>query len=102
MKITDQVNIKASLDKVWKAISVEGNLNNCHPFCKFNHVVNWDCENSEDQIEYYNGLIFTRKFTNWDPYKGYELKILKNDLFIALVNWEIISNDKGYSNEVFL
>ena len=98
MKITDQVNIKASLDKVWKAISVEGNLNNCHPFCKFNHVVNWDCENSEDQIEYYNGLILTRKFTNWDPNKGYELKILKNDLLIALVNWEIISNDKGYSN----
>ena len=51
MKITDQVNIKANLDKVWKAISAEGNLNNCHPFCKFNHVVNWDCESSEDQIE---------------------------------------------------
>ena len=83
--------INSSINSVWKAISEPGNLNNFHPFCKQNKVINWEKERSEDTIEYNNGSILHRKFKSWNEGLGYELIIEKNNIQFANVIWKVKS-----------
>ncbi|MHA1911346.1 MAG: hypothetical protein ACTSYA_06595, partial [Candidatus Kariarchaeaceae archaeon] len=73
--ISSSISINASVSNVWKAITKPGNLNNCHPFCKENVVVNWSEANSKDIILYYNGREFERNFFDWQEGTGYKLMI---------------------------
>jgi hypothetical protein len=33
--ITASINISATLDAMWQVISAPGNLQRCHPFCRY-------------------------------------------------------------------
>ncbi len=90
--------INASSVKLWEVISTPGNLNSCHPFCKKNTVIKWSEVGSEDSIEYYNGLVLNRLFTDWNTGKGYELFIGNGASATAKVIWTITDNKDGTSN----
>ncbi len=88
--------INAPKGKVWDAISAPGYLEHCHPFCRRNTVGHWPGKNSNDAIEYYNGLILRRKFTYWSENSGYELDIGKNPKRpVAHVKWQIVKLDEN-------
>ena len=56
-QISNRIKIKKSTDMVWKLISSPGHLNQFHPFCKENCVL--ESKNYvilKDQIIYLNGL----------------------------------------------
>ena len=86
--------IKANSDEIWKIISKEGNLNLVHPFCKKNHAISWNSENSVDVLEYLNGLKFIREFQTWNPGKGYSLLIGTKNGKKSYVEWKIRSKNK--------
>ena len=67
--------ISAPAEKVWDAISMPGNLELCHPFCKKNPVEVWPGPDSRDEVHYLNGLIFERQFCGWIDGIGYDLNI---------------------------
>lgn len=75
--------------KLWTIISKPGILEETHPFCQNNEVVQWDCERSIDTIVYYNNRTMRRKFIDWNEGKGYQLLIGQNELTDALVTWSI-------------
>ena len=64
--ISSSINIDASVSDIWDAITSPGNLNDCHPFCKKNTVVDWSEDNSKDIILYYNGRELERNFFEWE------------------------------------
>ena len=73
--ISSEKSISCDIISLWKVISLPSNLDLFHPFCKKNTVIKWSKENSIDQIEYLNGLIFQREFFEWEENKGYKLYI---------------------------
>ena len=68
--ISKKVTIDVSCQQLWKIISVPGQLNLFHPFCKSNEVLKWDKEKSIDFIEYKvpfnfsNVLLILTKFSS--------------------------------------
>ena len=56
-------------------MSQEGNLNNCHPYCSSNDVIQWDNELHMDRLVYLNGRTYVRKFDDWEDGFGYKLYI---------------------------
>ena len=62
------VEATASFDiskkSILELIRAPGSLSKYHPFCKINDAITWPGDNSEDQLEYLNGLTFNRKFFN--------------------------------------
>jgi len=89
--VSYHAKINASADKVWEVISTPGSLNFCHPFCKENTIAKWGEIGAEDTIEYYNGLVLNRLFTEWHEGKGYELLIGDSTNATAKVLWTITS-----------
>ena len=95
--ISVKKQIDASANEIWKIISLEGNLNYIHPFCKNNYSINWGGKESKDVLEYLNGLKFIREFKLWKPRTGYSLLIGTKKGKKSFVEWEITSeNDKNY------
>ena len=88
--ISKKVTVDLNRQHLWKIISVPGQLNLFHPFCKSNEVLKWDKEKSIDFIEYYNKKVLKRKFFDWEEEVGYKLIIndLKKD--IAEVHWNLL------------
>ena len=67
---------------------------------KTNHE-GWECEpmfrdavNCIDELQYYNGDIYTRKFINWIDNVGYDLYISKKNNPCSLVKWRIQESNK--------
>ena len=87
--ISSSINIDASVSDVWDAITTPGNLNDCHPFCEKNTVVNWSEETSKDIILYYNGRELERNFFDWEIEEGYKLMIGRPGGRQTEVHWEI-------------
>ena len=79
MIIQSQLEINKQSDIVIDLIKSENNLEKFHPFCKKNIVNNWPGINSIDELQYYNGDIYTRKFINWIDNVGYDLYISKKN-----------------------
>ena len=96
-KVSADIEINASAKEVWHVISTPGHLSYCHPFCHSNDVEKWDGVGSIDRIKYYNGLLLTRIFTQWDESKGYELIIGRGAYASAKVKWELKSLDSNLS-----
>ena len=95
--ISYKANINASSGRLWEVISLPGNLNFCHPFCKNNSVIKWAEVGAEDTIEYYNGLILSRLLISWNEGVGYELLIGKKHYpyATAKVLWTVTAiNDR--------
>ena len=93
--VSHRSKIQADAGAVWKVISTPGNLNLCHPFCKKNKVLNWGGVGATDIVEYYNGLVLRRIFTDWNEGKGFELLIGKGTYALARVSWAITALEEG-------
>tara|TARA_A100001388_G_C28740722_1_gene486697 strand:+ start:1038 stop:1529 length:492 start_codon:yes stop_codon:yes gene_type:complete len=87
--------ISCDINALWEVISSPSNLELFHPFCKKNKIISWSKEDSVDQIEYLNGLIFQREFFEWEENKGYKLYIHQIGKPKSRVEWKI----KGDSNK---
>ena len=85
----NSVVIDAPKEVVWKAISSPGNLNDSHPFCLENKVLNWQGEESVDTLEYLNGFVIVRRFQTWDEGDGYSLMTGREGGRQSFVKWEI-------------
>ena len=57
--------------------------------CKKNKVIKWSKENSIDQIEYLNGSIFQREFSQWKEKVGYDLFIHQIGKPNSFVEWRL-------------
>ena len=87
-----------SKDRLWHLISQAGNLNQCHPFCLENEVINWDENSHADRLTYLNGLTYIRRFLSWKETEGYDLLIGKEEGPQSYVNWEISQIDENKSS----
>ena len=87
--VFSEKSIKCDLIALWEVISLRSNLELFHPFCKKNKIIKWSKENSIDQIEYLNGLIFQREFFEWNENKGYKLYIHQIGKPKSMVEWKI-------------
>ncbi len=94
--VSFSIKLSIKADKLWTIISSKRNLELYHPFCKKNIPVKWPGVNSVDEIHYYNGDIYTRKFINWIENIGYDLYISKKKSNNSLVKWRI-KKDNGNS-----
>ena len=91
--VFSEKNIRCDKNALWKVISSKSNLDLFHPFCKKNTTIKWSKENSIDQIEYLNGLIFQREFFEWEENKGYKLFIHQIGKPKSRVEWKIKGNN---------
>ena len=93
-QVSNMIKIEKSAHMVWALISSPGHLNQFHPFCEQNKVL--ESKNDvilKDQLNYLNGLIYYRTFTDWNPMIGYSIKIGSKNGKESDVKWQII--DKG-------
>jgi hypothetical protein len=81
--------ISASIEEVWRAISMPGSLEPCHPFCARNPVSVWPGAESRDEVHYLNGRVFERRFVSWTEGVGYELEIGEPGGKRSFVSWEL-------------
>ena len=92
---TKRLQVSYSLDfdtdsnSLWRIISKPGNLNQSHPFCKSNEVINWDENNRKDRLIYLNGRNYVRDFLTWDEGIGYTLLIGEENGKQSYVTWKI-------------
>ena len=87
--VSSKKSINCNVTSLWKVISLPSNLDLFHPFCRKNIIIKWSKENSIDQIEYLNGLIFQREFFEWEENKGYKLYIHQIGKPKSRVDWKI-------------
>lgn len=81
--------IEAPAAKVWDVISMPGNLELCHPFCKRNPVQVWPGPESRDEVHYLSGWIYERRFIQWIEGVGYDLEIGRRDGGTSFVSWRV-------------
>ena len=82
--------IAAPAEKVWATVSMPGNLEHCHPFCKRNPVEVWPGEGSRDAIHYLSGRVLERRFCRWIDGVGYDLEIGRRGGRSSFVSWRIL------------
>lgn len=85
--------IAAPAKAVWKAISMPGNLEACHPFCDKNIVEEWPGEGSRDVLHYLSGWVYERRFSRWIEGVGYDLDIGRRGGRTSFVSWRILPVD---------
>ena len=78
-----------SVENLWKVVSSPNYLNNVHPFCKENSIINWNNDHHEDKILYLNNKTYIRKFVSWKALKGYDLWIGDNNKDQSFVEWRL-------------
>lgn len=83
--------IAAPAEKVWRVISTPGNLEPCHPFCAQNPVREWPGEGSRDEVHYFSGWVFERRFCRWLDGVGYDLEADRPGGRTSFVSWRILS-----------
>ena len=91
LPITKSADFDISSSNLWEVISEPGNLNNSHPFCKSNEVINWGDGKYSDRLIYLNGLNYIRTFKTWNEGAGYTLEIGEEGGPQSFVIWEIES-----------
>lgn len=92
------ITVAAPANELWKVISMPGNLEYCHPFCKSNPVLNWPGHGSRDEVHYLNGLIYERRFCDWIDGVGYDLNIGRRDGPRSFVSWRIAAENGDRSS----
>ena len=101
IKTNSPISVKKSFDVsnevLWRLVSAPGNLNDCHPLCESNEVIQWDEDGHVDRLVYLNGRTYIRQFLTWDKGKGYTLRIGEEDGLQSFVEWEIDSISENKS-----
>ena len=95
--VRSSVDIDASADQVWNAISKRGNLKDCHPFCAETNVLSWPGKGSRDTITYLSGFTYTRNFVAWFEGVGYDIELGDRPNTTARVLWRIENNSDNRS-----
>ena len=75
LSVRNHVDISASRNVVFGAVSEPRHLETFHPFCRSNPIIRWNAESRRDVIEYRNGRVFVREFLEWSDLEGFELLI---------------------------
>ncbi|CAI8326585.1 MAG: Uncharacterised protein [Flavobacterium sp. SCGC AAA160-P02] len=95
-KVTSEVFIKSTSEKVWKLISTPKYLEKVHPFCKKNTILEIkDNKIKKDLLVYNNGLKYIRIFKNWKNEIGYDLLVGREKGKKSYVKWIINPNNEG-------
>jgi len=81
--------IAAPTSKIWDVISSPGTLPLYHPFCEKNPVFEWSGTDSHDEVHYFNGVVLTRRFSDWYDDVGYDLEIGRPGGGMSFVSWRI-------------
>ena len=91
LKVSSSKEFDIASDELWTLISAPSNLDNCHPFCDKNDVLQWDVDGHSDKLVYLNGRTYLRNFNNWSEGSGYSLLIGEENGAQSYVVWEIES-----------
>ena len=92
--VTASQEIPAPASRVWETISMPGNLETCHPFCRTNPVELWPGPDSRDEIHYLSGWVLQRHFRRWIEGVGYDLEIRRDGSDLASVSWRVLPVDE--------
>ena len=87
--ITQSKNFEISTASLWELISSPGNLNDCHPYCLRNEVVQWNEKGHKDRLIYLNSRTYIPRFQSWNEGSGYTLIIGEEGDKQSLVTWSI-------------
>ncbi len=87
LSVQNHVDISASRNVVFGAVSEPRHLETFHPFCRSNPIIRWNAESRRDVIEYRNGRVFVREFLEWSDLEGFELLIGPTGWQRSLVLW---------------
>lgn len=87
--ITQSKNFEISAASLWELISSPGNLNDCHPYCLRNEVLQWNEKGHKDRLIYLNSRTYIRRFQSWNEGSGYTLIIGEEGDKQSLVTWSI-------------
>ena len=88
-KTSNSMNYKCSVEDLWEIISSPNYLNNVHPFCRENSIIQWDKDKHEDKIVYLNNMTYIRRFISWKTFEGYDLWIGDNNKNQSFVEWSL-------------
>ncbi len=88
-KTSNSMNYKCSVEDLWEIISSPNYLNNVHPFCRENSIIEWDKDKHEDKIVYLNNMTYIRRFVSWKTFEGYDLWIGDNNKNQSFVEWSL-------------
>jgi hypothetical protein len=86
-------SIAAPAEQVWHAIAMPGNLELCHPYCARNPVEVWPGADARDEVHYFSGWVFARRFRRWIDGVGYDLEIGRRGGRSSFVSWRILPVD---------
>ncbi len=89
--------IEAASGSIWQVISQPGHLEQVHPFCRENVVLQWPGVGARDTITYYSGIHYQRDFVTWLEGAGYDIEIGPPPHKTARVAWRIKALNEGRS-----
>lgn len=89
LPISHKLNLNFSRDTVWSVLREKEHLNLFHPFCKKNNAQLWNDEIKKDSLEYLNGIILQREFSEWNEGVGFKLNIGTKNGKKSKVIWEL-------------
>jgi len=88
--ISADVEIAATVETVWQTIASPDSLIASHPFLVDNPIAVWPGANSHDEVHYLNGVVYERRFRDWQQEEGFDLEIFHNGKASAWVSWRIV------------
>ena len=88
-KTSNSLTYDCSVESLWEIISSPNYLNNVHPFCKENSIIQWSNEHHEDKILYLNERTYIRRFVSWRDLEGYDLWIGDSNKNQSFVEWRL-------------
>jgi len=88
-KTSNSMAYDCSVENLWEIVSSPNYLNNVHPFCKENSLIQWDSDHHEDKIIYLNERTYIRRFVSWRNLEGYDLWIGDSNKNQSFVEWRL-------------
>ena len=88
-KTSNSLTYDCSVERLWEIVSSPNYLNNVHPFCRENSIVQWSNEDHEDKIVYLNERTYIRRFVSWRNFEGYDLWIGDSNKNQSFVEWRL-------------
>ena len=94
-KTSSSLTYSCSVEDLWEIVSSPNYLNNVHPFCKENSIIQWNNNHHEDKIIYLNERTYIRRFVSWRNLEGYDLLIGDSNKNQSFVEWRLEKVDSG-------
>ena len=88
-KTSNSLTYDCSVESLWEIVSSPNYLNNVHPFCKDNSIIQWNNKHHEDKIIYLNERTYIRRFVSWRDLEGYDLWIGDSNKNQSFVEWRL-------------